>query len=361
MNDHQEISLAEEKILRAPAVTVWRLTAMWGFSEAAFGGILHAFKIPFTGLFVGGAAVIFISLIAYYSPNKTQIIKSTFVVLLIKGMVSPHTPITAHLAVLMQGLIGQALFYSRRYYKTSAFMLGIITLLLSGMQKIIIVTLVFGNTIWESIDLFGEFVAAQFTFLEGSSGGLKFSNILIGTYIGLHLAAGILIGFAGGRMPNKIMHFMDHQADEIENQNLILNNTKLFSQRKKKKPWWKKPSGILLIILISFSLIYSYLNPEISKSKTIEILIMIVRSLSIIFIWYVWISPVVIKLFRKYLSRKKTAYSDELETIINLFPRFRTIVLMNWNRSLKYKGIKRLTNFINSSFIGLLFTNRGLE
>ena len=147
LEDYQEISLAEEKILRAPAVTAWRLTAMWGFSEAAFGGILHAFKIPFTGIFVGGAAVIFISLIAYYSPNKTQIIKSTFVVLLIKGMVSPHTPITAHLAVLMQGLIGQALFYSRSYYKTSAFILGVVTLLLSGMQKIIIVTLVFGNTI----------------------------------------------------------------------------------------------------------------------------------------------------------------------------------------------------------------------
>jgi hypothetical protein len=349
--------LDEEKSLQAPAVTSWRLTAMWGFSEAAFGGILHAFKIPFTGIFVGGAAVIFISLIAYYSPNKTQIIKSTFVVLLIKGMVSPHTPITAHLAVLMQGLIGQALFYSRSYYKTSAFILGVVTLLLSGMQKIIIVTLVFGNTIWESIDLFGEFAAAQFGFLVEADSGFKFSSVLISLYVGLHLIAGIFIGFIAGRMPAKITNFIDYKSDEIVNQNFMLNNNRLFGERrKKKKPWWKKPSGILLIILISFSLIYSYLNPEISKSKTIEILIMIVRSLFVIFIWYVWVSPFILKLFRKFLNRKKSAYSEELEAIINLFPRFRTIVTINWNHSLKYKGIKRLSYFLKSSFIGLLFT-----
>ena len=50
---------------------MWRITALWGFSEATLGGILHAFKIPFTGLFVGSAAVIFISLIAHFT-NETS-------------------------------------------------------------------------------------------------------------------------------------------------------------------------------------------------------------------------------------------------------------------------------------------------
>ena len=55
---------------------VWRLTALWAFSEAAFGGILFALKIPFTGLFIGSLSVIFISLISYYSSQKEAVFKS---------------------------------------------------------------------------------------------------------------------------------------------------------------------------------------------------------------------------------------------------------------------------------------------
>jgi hypothetical protein len=74
-------------------VTVSRVTALWAFSEAALGGVLHALRIPFTGLFIGGAAVIFLSLIAHFSSRKTAIIQSTLVVILIKGIVSPYTPL----------------------------------------------------------------------------------------------------------------------------------------------------------------------------------------------------------------------------------------------------------------------------
>jgi hypothetical protein len=48
---------------------VQRLTALWALSEAAFGGVLHAFQVPFTGLFINASAIIFITLIAYYSKN----------------------------------------------------------------------------------------------------------------------------------------------------------------------------------------------------------------------------------------------------------------------------------------------------
>ncbi len=76
---------------------VERITAMWALSEAALGGILHAFKIPLTGLFVNGSAVIFIALIAYYAQKSGAILRATLIVLLVKGGVSPHTPINAYL------------------------------------------------------------------------------------------------------------------------------------------------------------------------------------------------------------------------------------------------------------------------
>ena len=43
---------------------IQRLTALWAFTESGLGGIMHALQIPFTGLLVGGMAVIMISLIA---------------------------------------------------------------------------------------------------------------------------------------------------------------------------------------------------------------------------------------------------------------------------------------------------------
>ena len=108
------------------SIIIWRITALWGFSESALGGILHAFKIPVTGLFVGSAAVIFITLIAYFSHEtsdtllrKGTILKATFTVLIIKGFVSPYTPVTAYFAVLLQGFMGEILFSSSKHFKQS--------------------------------------------------------------------------------------------------------------------------------------------------------------------------------------------------------------------------------------------------
>jgi len=71
--------------------SVLKITALWGFSEAAFGGILHALTIPLRGLFISSAAVLFISLIALFSKNSKEILKATLIVVLIKAVVSPHS------------------------------------------------------------------------------------------------------------------------------------------------------------------------------------------------------------------------------------------------------------------------------
>ena len=120
------------------------------------GGILHALKIPFTGLFVGGSAVIFISLIAYFSDSRKVIIESTIKVILVKFVVSPYSPINAYLAVMLQCFLGYILFF-RGFNKISPIILGFFSLLFSAFQKIIILTLVFGMTLWESIDIFFHF------------------------------------------------------------------------------------------------------------------------------------------------------------------------------------------------------------
>lgn len=79
--------------------SVLKITALWAFSESAFGGILHALTIPLRGLFISSAAVLFISLIALFSNNSKEIPKATIIVVLIKAIVSLHSPLTAYFAV----------------------------------------------------------------------------------------------------------------------------------------------------------------------------------------------------------------------------------------------------------------------
>ena len=58
----------------------YRLIALWILIESFLGGILHGFKIPVTGLMVGGSAMISIIFIARYFPSKGSILKAMLVV-----------------------------------------------------------------------------------------------------------------------------------------------------------------------------------------------------------------------------------------------------------------------------------------
>jgi len=73
-------------------ISVLRITALWAFSESAFGGILHALTIPLRGIFINSASVLFICLIALFSKSSKEILKSTLIVILIKAFVSAYTP-----------------------------------------------------------------------------------------------------------------------------------------------------------------------------------------------------------------------------------------------------------------------------
>ena len=116
------------------AKIITRLTALWALSEAGLGGVLHAIQFPFTGLLVGGFAIVLISLIAYFSDHKWDtIFRSLLVVLIIKLAVSPHSPPTSYLAVSFQAFMAALIFnknikatnYQIDTYKKKIYVYGI--------------------------------------------------------------------------------------------------------------------------------------------------------------------------------------------------------------------------------------------
>lgn len=335
--------------------TIWKITALWAFSEAALGGILHAFRVPFRGVFIGGSAAVLISLLAFFSKEKGVILRSTIIVIIIKGFASPYTPLTAYLAVFLQGILGEVLFFNKKFFKVSTFFFGIVVLLFSSMQKIIVLTVLFGNTLWDSIDQYGKAIISEFiTSKEPLE--INLSYLIVGIYLGLHIILGMLIGIFSGRFPFKIIKIIHHEQPEIDSFYSSINNP-ITSQKQKRKHWWQKPTGYLLIILILGLIILSYLYPEVGSNKTMEVLIMVLRACGIMIIWYFLIAPRLLKLLRKYLKKKQNQYSAEIGRIVDNFPLFRKLVYHCWKSSSNEKGYIKIKHFVTQLVTLLLLTD----
>ena len=143
-------------------MAVQRLTALWALCESGLGGILHAFQFPFTGLFIGGFAVIIITLITKFSAQRPyQVFQSLVVVLAIKAMVSPYSPVTAYLAVSFQGLMGFVFYRLLHVNVVSIVLVAVITMLESAVQKLLVLTFFFGQSFWKAVDDMTDFITNQ--------------------------------------------------------------------------------------------------------------------------------------------------------------------------------------------------------
>jgi hypothetical protein len=332
-------------------VGILKITALWAFSESAFGGILHALTIPLRGLFIASAAVLFISLIALFSKSSKEILKATMIVVLIKAIVSPHSSFNAYLAVSLQGILGYLLFSTKKIFKVSALILGFLALFFSGIQKIVVLTFLFGNTLWESLDIFIKQISAVMFNIEHPD--LNYGYILITGYIALHLIAGVYIGLYAGKLPQKIIYYKNHIPAFTLNKS---GEDIPEKEKRKKKIWFFRPSGLLIIFVSAGVIILSYLSPSLEDNIAMSVLFMLVRALVITIIWYTLLAPLAKKLFSKFVSTRRSVYAKDLEEIIAMFPQFRTIVNYCWKLSGDKKGYKRIRYFLSTSFYYLLLS-----
>ena len=169
---------------------IQRLTAFWAFSEAGLGGVLHLTRLPFKGILIAGAATLFITLITQFSKIKGNILRSTVLVIVVKFLVSPYTPITAAIAVFAQGLLGELFFSSQRFRKILIPAFSIFIQFITAVQKILIVTILFGQNFWIAVDDLANSILNQFTKVER----IEFSYLIIVIYIAVHVVAGLLVG-----------------------------------------------------------------------------------------------------------------------------------------------------------------------
>jgi hypothetical protein len=290
--------------------------------------------------------------------TRGEILKASIIVIIIKVTISPYTPLTAHFAVFLQGCLGEIFFLSKRFFKVSALMFAVTIMILSGIQRILILTILFGNTLWKSIDTYANIIISEL-FGNKDLKILSASIVIITAYIFIHLLMGLVVGFIAGRLPQWINNNMSNK--NIMDADFSEYDAKFPEVKRKKKRWWNKKSGRVFLSILLLMVIYSYFHPELGKSYTIELIIMIVRSFVILFLWFTLVSPLLHKVFRKLIDKKQIRYISQTDKIISTFPELKKILFFNWKRSQGFRGYSRIKFIVTSTLIMAIFSARGTK
>jgi hypothetical protein len=311
-----------------------RLTALWALNEAALGGLMHLFRSPFTGIFVGGSAVLLITLIAYVAKRPgPAILQALLIVLIIKGTVSPHSPLPAYFAVGFQGLMGALLFSLLPSFRLAALLLGGLALLESALQKLLVTTLLFGMPIWQSIDVFIDYVLKKMGVLAAGS-SVQGSLWLVGLYVGTYALSGLAVGWLAGRLPQEVKA----AAQELELPELA-DAPEGEGTARKRRPIWQRPSFLGFALLLLFFVIVYFSVP--AAQGLLAPVWLILRTLAVIAIWYFVLSPLLMRLLKGFLHRKAAAYRADVNAALAFFPAFRKIARAAWQETRQIQGWRR--------------------
>lgn len=327
-----------------------RITALWAFSEAFLGGILHGFKIPFAGLALSLIAAICMSLLAVHENKRGVILKATLVVIAVKFILSPHTPPMAYVAVMMEGLAGELFFLQRRFIRTSSFFLTLFCLMYSAFQHLLVLTIVFGKQFWAALDTFLNKITS--TFIKEPQ---QYSLYLVLFYLSCYLIAGIFGGILNSKIISRIQSgnkpaFLDAINEQYPD-GLNTTATDTVQQEKRKKIKWQFIiAGILLVFLIlSYTPLF---DKTILRTKVLEI---VIRGSLIIIVWTFLLAPLLIRWISKWVESYKSKSGSSLQEVLTLLPDVKRIVQVSWQMAAQKNKLKQFSDFISNTMLLIVY------
>lgn len=308
--------------------SVYKLTALWAFSECSLGGLMHLFKVPFTGFFIGGFAIVIIGLIAFLcDANFKTIIQSTLLVILVKAAVSPQSPPAAYLAVLFQGFLGAIVFGTFGFNKISALAFGSIAMIESSIQMVISKTIFYGMSFWKAIDVFFISIIKDF----GLNSKVSFSFWFIFIYVLLYAIWGTILGFWLHNLPKSL----EIKWSEIQNKVISVNLLELPQNRLK----YKKIKWLGFVFTLLFIIIVLLANGE----HKWDALFVILRTVGVIAMLYFIVMPIIQLIIKKYSINKQA----QINEIVKELPKIRqTAELAYALASEKKRGVSKYKEFV---------------
>jgi len=313
------------------SLVYYRLIALWVLNEAMLGGIIHGLKLPVSGLIVGGCAVICISLIGWYVPKKGAILKATLIVAIFKMMLSPHSPAPAYIAVFFQGLLGELLFWNRKFFTLSCLLLAFLSLVESAMQRIVTLTITYGGDFWRAIN---EFISK----LTGQKQTIDYSLMIGAIYVLIHAITGLLVGWWASTLPRRVTKWNQDAANRIS---ITADSTTIGFISGKRKGKLKIGLFIIWIILLLLY-VQSYFGigtPLLSSHISFKILL---RSIIIVLAWVFIVGPLLRQLLHYWLQKRKSASQQDVQRVLQLLPSTQQLIAESWKQSGAKKGLKRI-------------------
>jgi hypothetical protein len=313
-------------------IQTYRIVALWAFVECSLGGLAHAFKLPFTGIYVGGGSIFCIVLLARFA-GVQHILPALATVLSLKFALNPHSPIGAYLAVAFQGITGYLLFRFSPFHHFNTIFLGFIGLLESAIQKILVLTLLYGKAFYEVLDKIIAETAKIFGFLHYPN-----STHLFGFYIILYACMGVLIGMLINRYAQYVQEI---PSSEFFLQHLHLTEFYNTEKTKSSRKIYKVLKSILTLVFISVFL-YIWGDGNIWLSLFLSVLMII--------LWYWGFMKIVVWLAKKYNWSKWVDLKAQQDILLFL-PTIKLYWILSYQIAKTQPLKKRFITFIHL-FVG---------
>lgn len=313
-----------------------RLTALWALAEVGLGGALHALRLPVTGLVVGSTAIVLLVLLAEAARRADRSVRqallgATAIVLGVKLAASPHSPVGAYVAVAFQGGLA-ALIVPSLGRAVGPVALGVIALAESAVQRVLIMTLLFGATFWAALDSFVTQVGAL-GLMAGET--LEASRWLIGGYIGVHVVVGALAGGVAARLARRVFT-MAAQPEVVA----LAQSARAQAQENLvtvavPRPWYKRRAlrhfglAVLLMALYAFT---SGVDADGATAAGLAVL----RAAVLVTAWSVLIAPWAMRAIRHLARHRSTGTQQAVAQL----PELAALARLAWAHTSK-AGFRR--------------------
>lgn len=300
----------------------YRLIALWVLAETFLGGLLHAFRIPLTGVFIACFSALFISLIYSTTRSSKKLIHATLIVLVFKMLLSPHAPLGAFLSVALQGSFGAFIFGLVPSQKLGRMLVTVFAYMQSATMKLLSLTIIFGIGFWDALDEFMLSIVAYFPFL---STVLSAKNLVL-SYLGIYLITGLIAGWMIGKV-----------SLESRRGSLVIEGITQQGEKKKSSKMSLEWPVILILFLIYFLPVF----PDSFREMSL-------RAAIILTLWQLFLGPLVKKLLFKFLGSKRSGMIREINLIEGILPEMRDNLKISWRAASTQKGLLRIPFFVKT-------------
>ncbi len=301
----------------------YRLISLWVLAETFLGGLLHAFRVPLTGVFIACFSALFISLIYSATNSSKRVFHATLIVLVFKMLLTPHAPLIAFLSVALQGGIGALILAAIPSKKLGRMLVAVFAYMQSATMKLASLTIIFGMGFWEALDEFMLSVVSYFPFLSTI---LSAKNLVL-SYLGIYLVTGIMAGWMIGRVS-----LTSHRGSLLGLEGKTLPSGS--ARRKSMSLEWPVILTLGVIYFVPFI-------PESFREMSL-------RAAIILTLWQLFLGPLVKKILFKFLGSRQSSMIREINLIEGILPEMRDNLQISWNAAASQRGLKRVPLFVKT-------------